>query len=148
MLKVIHQKSSSRYDRVRTCYGAICATLTKEPECRDWHEKQHAISETPVSAYNEPTYSAINVWASRMNRQGGRGNMPRIKSALSYYNRIMASSSQPLWQAKTRVPRMAILEDRHTSRRLHDVLVKTERKYMRIAMNQLSVYKKNRIISS
>lgn len=54
----------------------------------------------------ESTYSAINVSQPRMNwkdtkRAGGKRNctLPGIKSALSYYNRIMASRSQPrLWQ--------------------------------------------------
>jgi len=33
--------------------------LTTAPECRDWHEKQHAILETPVTA-SQPIL-AINV---------------------------------------------------------------------------------------
>lgn len=45
--------------------GTVCLLwrymFTTEPECRDWHEKQHAILETPVSRYSDPTYSAINV---------------------------------------------------------------------------------------
>lgn len=49
-------------------YGAIrrAARGRVAAECRAWHERQHAISETPVSA-GEPTDSAINVSRCRMN---------------------------------------------------------------------------------
>lgn len=71
----LHVKSctSSRYDSRQGLLWRYMHDSEKNRECWDWHEKQHAISETPVSAYNEPTYSAINVWSSRMNRKGGEG---------------------------------------------------------------------------
>lgn len=94
--KLAHHKSCSRYTAVSASMlvMALCAWFTREPECRDWHKRQHSISETPVSATaSRPSLSYkcnVTVWKER----GGGSRMLRIKSALLYYNRIMASSNR------------------------------------------------------